>query len=71
MHDKAFEMGLFTVNKNFTIVVNKGRKMITQSDWYEVNLLAYDGCRISCGAVLPSIEALHYHWDRIGISIES
>jgi putative restriction endonuclease len=67
MHDKAFELGLFTIDTDFKIVVNKNSGMIKNSKWYATSLFPYNGSPIRLGVVLPSKEALHHHWERIGL----
>jgi len=71
MHDKAFEKGLFTITRDYCIAVNKADKVLGSSEWSLENLLPYDGQAISCGAVLPSEEAIILHWTRTGFTPKS
>lgn len=68
MHDKAFELGLFTIDKNLYILVPPNEEIAKQSKWYQARLLPYNGQPIRRGAILPSVEALQHHWKRVGIS---
>jgi hypothetical protein len=63
-HDKAFEMGMFTLTEDYQISVN--RKMIMKSEWAQHNVLPYAGQKISLSQIPPSVESIHDHWDRIG-----
>lgn len=58
MHDKAFEMGLFTITTDFHIAVNVNSSVPTRSRWSTENLLPYDRKRIRLGMVKPAQEAL-------------
>jgi putative restriction endonuclease len=68
MHDKAFETGLFTLSNDFKVSVNQTSPAFANSNWASLNLLPYDGRYIRPGQVLPSIEALRHHWQRVGYS---
>ena len=61
MHDKAFEDGGFTLDSKLCVRVNRALK----SNWCQSNLLPYEGQAIHCGTVLPSLEAIQQHWQRI------
>jgi len=65
MHDKAFELGLFTVNENLCIVVNLEAIETKGSSWATAHLPTAGGCLIRSGAVAPSREALQHHWARV------
>lgn len=64
MHDKAFEQGYFTLNKNFNITVNWNYKD-KFDQWLKTNLDSFNGYKISLGNILPSMDALKHHWERI------
>jgi putative restriction endonuclease len=63
MHDRAFEMGLFTLSEHGAIKVNQMRASLVR--WAAHNLLTFDGRQVSKAEVAPSAEALKYHWERI------
>lgn len=64
MHDRAFELGLFTITRGYTIWVNK--QEIQGIAWALQNLLPFHGQYIHKGRVVPSEDALKHHWERIG-----
>jgi putative restriction endonuclease len=64
MHDRAFELGLFTITSEHMIWVSKDK--IHQSKWALQNLLPFHSHSMRSGSVLPSEQALRYHWERIG-----
>jgi len=65
VHDKAFELGLFTLDEQFRVFVNpreeRSRSPITH------NLLAHHGHQISLGQIVPMEDALLAHWLRVDI----
>jgi putative restriction endonuclease len=63
MHDRAFEMGLFTLSEQGVVKVNRIRAGLAR--WTGENLLSFDGRQVSQADVAPSLEALKYHWERI------
>lgn len=69
LHDKAFEVGLFTIDKTFCIYVHKEYLEFSSSQWCQTALLPYHGCPIRRGRILPLEAALYHHWKRIGISL--
>ena len=66
MHDKAFEQGYFTLDRNLCISVNPQRTNI--SPWVENFIFPHDGKQINVGAIKPSQEAIEYHWKRIAFT---
>jgi hypothetical protein len=62
-HDRAFELGLFTVAAG-RIVVNRQRA--ASSAWATLALVPYDNGAIRRAAIPPSAEALARHWERVG-----
>ena len=62
MHDKAFEIGLFTLSPNHAIRVNRVK---ATRGWARA-LSIGDGQRIALGPITPAREALECHWRRIG-----
>jgi len=66
MHDKAFEMGLFTLSDDLEICVAKAA---TNSNWATNHLVPFDGMSIKCGIQQPSTEALQRHRLRHNFSI--
>lgn len=65
LHDKAFEMGLFTLDEQFRVFVNPRER---QSDSAVVKeLFAHHGEQIMLSDVEPLDDALLEHWIRVGI----
>lgn len=65
LHDKAFELGLFTLDQHFRIFVNPKKK---QSDSHLVKaLLEQQGQVIRLSEVAPLDESLLEHWIRVDI----
>lgn len=67
IHDKAFELGLFTLDENFCIFVNpqeKERGSILVQD-----LSSHEAEQINLAEIKPLEDALFEHWDRVGISM--
>jgi putative restriction endonuclease len=65
-HDKAFELGLFTITEDYRIKLNKSKPM--KILWKETNIDPYEGQRIRLGKILPSKTALMAHWERINLN---
>lgn len=65
MHDRAFELGLFTIDEDQLVRVNQFR-IDPKSQWSAEHLLPYDGNGIGPCQVKPSLNALREHWQRIG-----
>ncbi len=64
MHDKAFETGMFTLDKNSRVFVNPKEK--DSSIWRD--LMRHHGQTIVLAEGVTLLEeALHEHWQRIGI----
>jgi len=63
-HDRAFEIGLFTLDEEQRIWVNKVQA--EETEWGKT-LLRHYGALIRPGDVQPSVEALRWHWHRIGV----
>jgi hypothetical protein len=67
MHDKAFELGLFTVDEDLRVAINLAMMDRKGSAWGRTTLSAVQGypIRLSPGTVVPSREALAHHWARV------
>jgi len=64
-HDRAFELGLFTVDERFRVFVNPRER---DSDSPVVReLVAHHGEQITLTDVIPLDDALLEHWIRVGI----
>jgi putative restriction endonuclease len=66
MHDKAFENGFFTFNKELRIVVTESGGDATA--WIAKYLVSAAGERIRASSIEPSTEALQHHWLRHGFA---
>ncbi len=65
VHDKAFELGLFTLDEHFKVFVNR-REHRSQSP-ISRNLLTHHGQQISLSEITPLEDALLEHWIRVDI----
>jgi len=65
MHDKAFERGLFTLDKQFQVFVNPAERGTETSFLQE--LVPAHGKTIRLADIEPLLEALHEHWHRVDI----
>ena len=65
MHDKAFEEGLFTLDKQFRIFVNS-KECNANSDFF-VDLRKQERRLISLAEIKPLKRALKEHWKRVKI----
>jgi putative restriction endonuclease len=66
MHDKAFEIGLFTLAADFRVAANPSA--IRRSPWGQANIAHFDGQPIRLGPVRPALASLSRHWERIGFA---
>lgn len=65
LHDKAFEIGRFTVDENRAVWADTDQ--IDHSRWSAENILPHHGEKIDDAPIEPSLEALHHHWDRVEV----
>lgn len=65
MHDRAFELGLFTLDEEFQIFINP-REQHSLSPVVQ-NLLPFQGKKIRLAKILPLVDALLEHWVRVDI----
>jgi putative restriction endonuclease len=65
MHDAAFESGLFTLDREFRVLVGS-RPEAMSSSWTQTYLRPYEGKPIRTGTTAPSVSALELHWKRTG-----
>lgn len=61
MHDRAFEMGIFTLDHKFAVVI---RNQTLKSTWAKETIGKFSGHPIRRGLVTPSLDALRRHWIR-------
>ena len=66
LHDRAFELGLFTLDDQFQVVVN-AREQSAESGCLQ-ELFSYHGNRIKLAETLPLRSALSEHRRRVGIN---
>ena len=65
LHDKAFYIGLITINEDMTVRVSK-KGIETADQFYRDTILSYDGQAISMpGKFAPHAEFLAYHRDEV------
>ena len=65
VHDKAFEVGLFTLDEHFAVFVNP-RERRSESRIVQ-DLIAHHGEKIQIAGVTPLADALLEHWIRVDI----
>ncbi|HTW45634.1 MAG TPA: HNH endonuclease [Acidobacteriaceae bacterium] len=65
IHDRAFEIGLFTLDQHFRVFVNPNFERSSSS--VVQDLLIHHGEQIRLASVLPLEDALIEHWIRTGI----
>lgn len=66
MHDKAFEVGLFVVSSDLTVIVNSNKSH--GNIWAQQNLVPHEGRPIKPSTYPPSIQALRLHWKRVSFA---
>ena len=66
MHDKAFELGLFTLNYEYRVFVRSDTR--TGRSDFERSIADAHGKRISTGEIIPLTEAIAEHWKRVRYS---
>lgn len=69
MHDRAFELGLFTLDAAGVVHVNEA--LASASKWATSKLASSGGSKISQGGTQLSQVALQSHWRRIGFGPKS
>ena len=62
LHDKAFEIGLFTITLDYRIWVNKEKA--ADGSWAKQNLIHQHGAALRLGKLPPSESAIRQHWAR-------
>jgi hypothetical protein len=67
-HDKAFEIGHFTIDQDLRVWTTDDQ--IENSPWAREHILPYDGQPIDEGDTPPHPEALKEHWQRHGFALE-
>lgn len=67
VHDKAFEIGLFTLDEQYRVHVNAREQELQQSHTQQI--LAQHGQTIRLAYVLPALDALRAHRERVGIRL--
>lgn len=65
-HDKAFELGLFTLDEQHKVYLNP--KELSSGSAVIERLMPFDGQRIKLSSIAPLRDALLEHWIRIDVS---
>jgi putative restriction endonuclease len=65
LHDRAFELGLFTLDEHYRVFVNPKERIESS---FAASLLASHGRQIRLSEIKPLDDALLEHWYRVGIS---
>ncbi|WP_419879597.1 hypothetical protein [Brevibacillus centrosporus] len=66
IHDKLFETGCFTLDKELRIRTNKAHVHYSSSQWCNSFVKPFEGVVIKNSKIAPSEEAIQHHWIRIG-----
>jgi len=66
LHDRAFELGLFTINENYLVTNETSQYRKLSSHWAKIHIDPYVGQPIQKSTKMPSVIALRHHWKRIG-----
>lgn len=67
MHEKAFEIGMYFIDNEFKIWLNKAKENDTTNPLMQAKVAAFEGMQIREGAVKPSLKALSHYWKRVGV----
>lgn len=67
LHDKAFEIGAFTVAPNYSIAANSN---VNPGTWLSQALEPWVGMSLAKRTIPPSREALRHHWIAHGFSFD-
>jgi hypothetical protein len=65
LHDKAFEIGIFTLDDQYRIFVNP--REISNINWLVQHLVDAQGTQIKLAQIRPLDDALLEHWTRVDI----
>lgn len=69
LHDADFEVGVFTLDQQYRIRLNRKYFEVEGGDhWVFTNLLPYEYKKIKKCRELPAVEFIKGHWDRIDFS---
>lgn len=63
MHDKAFETGLFVLDRHLRVVPTRSAQ---ESAWARANILPFTNQQITVGPIRPAPACLQLHWQRVG-----
>ncbi len=66
LHDRAFELGFFTLSPDLRVCANPSK--VYGSAWARSNITPFEGQHIRAGNILPSVDGIKHHWSRIGYS---
>lgn len=66
IHDRAFELGYFSIDDEYKVILNKG-KDINNSLLFQKSVKPFKNQMIKLGNILPDIESLQAHRLRNGI----
>lgn len=70
MHDRAFELGCFTLDEDYRIVINEAMIESSGASLAKEALLPLEGRRTSLGKTNPSVGSLRALWKRIGLDLQ-
>ncbi|MEM5768572.1 MAG: HNH endonuclease [Bacillota bacterium] len=71
LHDKAFELGYFTIDNEYKVIPNYHMTNISTSEVFKDLIERYKNEPIKPSNIVPSIKALEYHWNRFGYIFDS
>ena len=65
MHDKAFEIGMYTRDASGTVVINPKYQTLDSNSVFQTSIYPFQGHKAKVGSISPSETALSHHWERI------
>ena len=68
IHDKAFEIGMYTLDASGTVVINPKYQTSAPNSLFQTSIYPFNGHEAELGSIRPSGTALRHHWERIQVS---
>ena len=68
IHDKAFEIGMYTLNASGTVVINPKYQTLDPNSLFQTSSYPLQGHKAKAGSIPPSATALRHHWERIQLN---
>jgi len=68
IHDKAFEIGMYTLDASGTVVINPKYQTLDPNSLFQTSIYPFQGRKAKVGSIPPSATALSHHWERIQLN---